>query len=136
MTDPQFRLIKSLCQLSQKIISQSNEVFRQTKLFVPQVRQQLDLLTRSHAITEEFITSTQNTFGRSLDLSSILKEGDFFVSGLGTNFQYSSSGDPQSINVYPYPANFRDENDLYCSCYTKPSCTQAVYTYFTGGSIV
>ena len=33
------------------------------------------------------------------------------------------------VDSYPMSHYFRDENNIYCSCYTKASCTQPVYAY-------
>ena len=130
MVYSQFLLLKSLCQLSQRVVNDSLLTFNQTKLLVSQVRKGLEFLQQCDGIIEEFKTSTQNAFNRSLDLSSVLKQGDFLVSGLGTNFYFYGVND-QSNNVYsnPAPANFRDENGIYRTCYKKASYTQPVYTY-------
>ena len=131
MVYAQFQLVKSLCQLSQRIVQDSLLTFNQTKLLVPQISKNVDFKTQCTGIIYEFGNGTQNAFNRSLDLSNVLKQGDFLVSGLGTNFYYSTgnTSEPGYIDSYPITQLFRDENDIYCPCYRKGSCTQAVYSY-------
>jgi hypothetical protein len=129
MTYAQFRLVKSLCELSQRTVNDSIQSFVQTKLLVPQVSKEAQFMAQCGGIINEFKTTTQNAFNRSLDLSSVLKQGDFLVSGLGTNFGYSTNDQPNPTSVDPNPVYFRYENDILCSCYAKASCTQPVYTY-------
>jgi hypothetical protein len=135
MTYPQFLLLKSLCQLSQKTVKDSIDVFSKTKLLTPQVNKKSEFEAQCGVIVSEFYNSIQNAFGRSLDLSTVLKQGDFLVSGLNTNFVYFGYYNPQENVIYvsPSPLDFTDENGIYCSCYKQAKCTQAVYTYASDG---
>ena len=135
MTYAQFLLLKSLCQLSRTTVSDSIEIFGRTKVLVPQVSTESYFVAQCQAITREFYNSAQNAFGRSLDLSSVLKQGDFLVSGLGSNFYYDGYCSSESyVLVSPTTIGFFDENGVYCSCYRRAACTQAVYVYSPGSS--
>ena len=138
MAFAQFLLLKALCQLSQRTAHDSIIIFNQTKLIVPRVRIESEFREQCAGIFYEFGNGTQNAFNRSLDLSSALKQGDFLVSGIGSNFHMSGLFDPQLQLVKSYPAatQFRDENSINCSCYTKASCIQPVYTYLDNHTMV
>lgn len=132
MVYPQFLLLKSLCQLSEKTVSDSIRAFNQIKLLASHAGKKSGFVAQCDVIISEFVNSIPNAFGRSLDLSTVLKQGDFLVSGLGTNFYYGSPQDDKTF-VYPYPVNFHDENDIYCTCYKQVKCTQPVYAYSSDG---
>ena len=130
MAYPQFLLLKSLCQLSQTTVSDSVKTFGRTKLIVPQVATESNFLDQCQTISNEFCNSTQDAFGRSLDLNSVLKQGDFLVSGLGSNFDYIWYNQQEAGTfVVPVPGTNRDEDGVYCTCYMESTCTHTVFAY-------
>ena len=131
MTYSQFMLVKSLCRLARKTTNDSIKAFLKTKLLVSQVADEDSFKKQCTISKDQFESNAQDTFGRTIDLTATLKQGDLLVSGLGTNFVYqwvSNYAGFGSSAVF-----FFDENNLFCTCYTHPTCIQAVYMYSSDG---
>lgn len=140
MSLAQFEMLNALCDLAEKTVNDALSIFHRTKLLVSQINKQPDFLLQTQMISSTFYTSIQNSFARSLNLVNVLKQGDLFVSGLGTNYQFQGYLDSQRnyITIYGTAINFVDANGVYCNCYMKSTCVRTVYVLneFNNGSIL
>ncbi|CAF1587044.1 unnamed protein product, partial [Adineta steineri] len=128
---PLFQLLTSFCSSTNTTIDQGLNNFYKT-LFISGTVMSLEIFqTQTNELIQIFISSTTNSFIRSLDIIRETTSNNGIISGLLTNFDYytepyQTSNNTTMYNVITNYHTFTDSTSN-CSCGDSPSCTTPVY---------
>ncbi|CAF3998401.1 unnamed protein product [Adineta steineri] len=128
---PLFQLLTSFCSLTNTTIDQGLNNFYKT-LFISGTVMSLEIFRKqTDELIELFISSTTNSFTRSLDIIRDATHHNGIISGLLTNFDYSvqSYKTPRNIILYSTLSDYHTFTDSTsnCSCLDSPSCIIPIY---------
>ncbi|CAF4326962.1 unnamed protein product, partial [Adineta steineri] len=128
---PLFQLLTSFCSLTNTTIDQGLNNFYKT-LFISGTVMSLEIFRKqTDELIELFISSTTNSFTRSLDIIRDATHHNGIISGLLTNFDYSvqSYKTPRNIILYSTLSDYHTFTDSTsnCSCLDSPSYIIPIY---------
>lgn len=116
-----FRLLSSLCQLANDIITDAVNRFNTNELITGQVEFREPFLTKTNAALAQLRTSTARKFVRTLDFTRILTQGNGLISATLSNWHYMLVDRIHLSTLWTFPRSY--DNPSNCSCATSSMCT-------------
>lgn len=118
---PEFRLLVSLCGLTNETVTKALDLFLASTLVSDQVQSHQTIDAQLTTSMARFQASIARTFVRTLDYMRHALQGNSIVSSILSNWHFLSLNVSQSwTSLWSEPRSY---DDGHCSCGTNASCT-------------
>ena len=118
-----FRLLSSLCQLANDVLTDSVRRFNANELITGQVEFREFFITKTSHALNQLQKSTARQFVRTLDFTRSLTQGNGIISATLSNWYYMFIDRTHLSTIWTFPRSYGQRAN--CSCATSSMCTSS-----------